>query len=205
MKILAPIHFRISVQSNDDIVAVLTHLGSFNNENQLIDGWTDGREDSKNSFHKKMMEADFLEEVEVADVEQVEGAGNIDDLLAGLGAFAVGKLEGDSSFNIIKYWEQDLYVENLEKFLCSWQKLRDAGPRRSGGRVGAHLGALTLIHLTDRLLLVRVSVLVLVAARPRTRGLPFADGLWSTSAFCQPVQLGSTCPSIFPNPHQVCC
>ena len=39
MKILAPIHFRISVQSNDDIVAVLTHLGRFNNENQLMDGW----------------------------------------------------------------------------------------------------------------------------------------------------------------------
>ena len=62
----------------------------------------DGREDSENSFHrKKMTEADFLEEVEVADVEQVEGAGNIDDLLAGLGAFAVGKLEGDSSFNML--------------------------------------------------------------------------------------------------------
>ena len=144
----------------------------------------------------------LFEEVKVADVEEVEGSGNIDNLLAGLGAFAVGKLEGDSR---LKYWEQDLYVENLEKFLCGRQKLRDAGPRRSGGRVGAHLGALTLIHLTDRLLLVRVSVLVLVAARPRTRGLPFADGLWSTSAFCQPVQLGSTCPSIFPNPHQVCC
>ena len=64
-----------------------------------------GREDFENSFHKKkMMEADFLEEVEVANVEKVEGAGNIDNLLAGLGAFAVGKLEGDSS---LKYWEQD--------------------------------------------------------------------------------------------------
>ena len=149
------------------------------------------------------MEADFLEEVEVADVEEVEGAGNIDDLLAGLGAFAVGKLEGDSSFNIIKYWEQDLYVENLEKFLCGRQKLRDAGPRRSGGRVGAHFGALTLIHLADKLLLIHF--LVLVAAQPRTQGLPAADGLWSASAFCQPAQLGSTCSSKFSNPHQVCC
>ena len=50
---------------------------------------------------KKMVEADLFEEVEVANVEKVEGAGNIDNLLAGLGAFAVGKLEGDSSFNII--------------------------------------------------------------------------------------------------------
>ena len=37
----------------------------------------------------------------MADVEEVEGSGNINNLLAGLGAFAVGKLEGDSSFNII--------------------------------------------------------------------------------------------------------
>ena len=37
----------------------------------------------------------------MADVEKVEGAGNINDLLAGLGAFAVGKLEGDSSFNML--------------------------------------------------------------------------------------------------------
>ena len=161
----------------------------------------DGREDSENSFHrKKMMEADFLEEVEVANVEKVEGAGNIDNLLAGLGAFAVGKLERDSS---LKYGEQDLYVENLEKFLCGRQKLRDAGPRRSGGRVGAHFGALTLIHLADKLLLIHF--LVLVAAQPRTQGLPAADGLWSASAFCQPAQLGSTCSSIFSNPHQVCC
>ena len=50
---------------------------------------------------KKMIEADFFKEVEVADVEQVEGTGNIDNPLAGLGAFAVGKLEGDSSLNII--------------------------------------------------------------------------------------------------------
>ena len=56
----------------------------------------DGREDTENCFHKKkMMEADFLKEVEVADVEKVEGAGNIHNLLAGLRAFAVGKLEGD--------------------------------------------------------------------------------------------------------------
>ena len=50
---------------------------------------------------KKMVEADLFKEVKVANVEKVEGAGNIDNLLAGLGAFAVGKLEGDSSFNII--------------------------------------------------------------------------------------------------------
>jgi hypothetical protein len=48
------------------------------------------------------MLAHFFKEVEVADVEQVEGTGNIDDPLAGLGAFAVGK---------------------LEKFLCGRQKL----------------------------------------------------------------------------------
>ena len=42
----------------------------------------------------------FFEEVKVADVEKVEGAGNIDNLLTGLGPFAVGKLEGDSSFNV---------------------------------------------------------------------------------------------------------
>ena len=45
--------------------------------------------------------AAFLQEVEVTNVEQVEGSGNIDNLLAGLGAFAVGKLEGDSRFSVI--------------------------------------------------------------------------------------------------------
>ena len=43
----------------------------------------------------------LFEEVKVADVEEVEGSGNIDNLLAGLGAFAVGKLEGDSRFSVI--------------------------------------------------------------------------------------------------------
>ena len=36
----------------------------------------------------------------MADVEEVEGSGNIYNLLAGLGAFAVGKLKGDSSFSV---------------------------------------------------------------------------------------------------------
>ena len=45
--------------------------------------------------------AALLQESQVADVEEVEGSGNIDNLLAGLGAFAVGKLEGDSRFSVI--------------------------------------------------------------------------------------------------------
>ena len=42
----------------------------------------------------------------MADVEEVEGSGNIYNLLAGLGAFAVGKLEGDSRFSVITISEK---------------------------------------------------------------------------------------------------
>ena len=38
----------------------------------------------------------------MADVEQVEGSGNIDNLLARLGAFAVGKLEGELLVSSVK-------------------------------------------------------------------------------------------------------
>ena len=60
--------------------------------------WNDKRkcEKSKNLFEK----------VKMADVEVVEGSGNIDNLLAGLGAFAVGKLEGDSRFSVITISEK---------------------------------------------------------------------------------------------------
>ena len=43
----------------------------------------------------KLKTANFFKEVEVADVEKVKSAGNINNLLARLRAFAVGKLEGD--------------------------------------------------------------------------------------------------------------
>ena len=37
----------------------------------------------------------------MADVEEVEGSGNINNLLPGLGPFAVGELEGGSGLNVM--------------------------------------------------------------------------------------------------------
>ena len=37
----------------------------------------------------------------MADVEEVEGSGNIDNLLPGLGPFAVGELEEGSGLNVM--------------------------------------------------------------------------------------------------------
>ena len=91
LNIFAPVDFRVSVQSNNDIVAMFTHLRGFNNQKQY--GCERGLIKHDPNDERKF--ENFFEEVKVADVEKVEGSGNIDNLLAKLGAFAVGKLEGE--------------------------------------------------------------------------------------------------------------
>ena len=76
---------------------MFTHLSGFINQQQYR--WE--RRLKKHDPNDERKFENFFEEVKVADVEEVEGSGNIDNLLAGLGAFAVGKLEGDSRFSVI--------------------------------------------------------------------------------------------------------
>lgn len=68
----------------------------------------------------------LLQEVEVADVEEIEGAGGIDYLVAGLRRLAVGE---------------------LDDFLGCGQELGAAGPGRPGRRVLAHGRRVLVFHL----------------------------------------------------------
>ena len=110
--IWAPIDLWVCVQSNDDIVTMLTHLKDKNEEYHIYDkNWREEDED---------IDANFFKEIKMADVEKVESAGNIDNLLTRLGALTVGKLWRDLNLKSlivicvisIKSWRY------LEKFLC---------------------------------------------------------------------------------------
>ena len=93
---MLPVDFRISVQSNNDIVAMFTHLQHYGWERGLI----------KHDQNDERKFENFFEEVKVADMEKVEGSGNIDNLLVELGAFAVGKLEGEIPHHKCKKYKQ---------------------------------------------------------------------------------------------------